>query len=464
MRAIFLFWALVGSALSSAQITLLPTYNDFMDGIVKNNPLAKRANNEREYAKYLLKAARGNYDPIISGNYEQKQFNGTNYFTTLNSEIKQPIFTNQYLKAGYDYGIGPNVNPESYTTAQGLPYLGLEVGLLQGLVIDKRRAEVLKSKAYVHYYTAEQKIQLNMLLFEASQRYFDWLFSIKQIALYNHFMDAARKRLKGIEALALNGERATVDTVEAAILYQTRLLDLQNALIENQKNTNDLSVFIWQDNMPSSLQDGFLSTDSLEIYYTKAKAALAENINVGNQQNPIIFKYSAFQKVIDTEVRLKKEMIKPVLNVKYNFLSNSSSAFNPVFSNNNYKWGLNLSFPLLLRNPTNEYKMAKVLSENNTLELQNKTNELNFKLSALQQNVSILAQQLLNAERSVRYSNLLLDAEKLKFQNGESSVFMINARENKLLETELKLAEYRLKFIKTILNIIYLNGHLNYHL
>ena len=37
---------------------------------------------------------------------------------------------------------------------------------------------------------------------------------------------------------------------------------------------------------------------------------------------------------------------------------------------------------------------------------------------------------------------------------------MLNTRENKLLESELKLAEYKLKFIKTVLNVIYLNGKL----
>jgi outer membrane protein TolC len=446
------------------QNTVLPSYNDFIDGIIQNNPLAKRAANEKKYAELQLKASRGNYDPVVSGNYDQKQFNGTNYFTTLNGEIKQPIFTNQYLKFGYDYGIGSNINPELYTPTQGLPYFGLEVGVLQGLIIDKRRAEVLKSKAYINYYTAEQKIQLNNLLFESSQRYFEWLFSAKQIALNNYFINAAKKRLEGIEALANSGERATVDTVEAAILYQTRLLDLQNALMENQKNANDLSVLIWKNNSPSALGINYLAIDSLEVYYNKAKVALAENLNLVNLQNPILSKYSAYQKVLETEVRLKKEMIKPVLNVKYNFLSNSSSVINPVFSNNNYKWGLNMSFPLLLRNSTNEYKMAKVISDNNTLEVLNKTNELNFKVNALQQNITVLAQQLLNAERSVNYSKLLLEAERLKFENGESSVFMINTRENKLLETELKLAEYKLKFIKTVFNIIYLNGNLNYKL
>ena len=447
-----------------AQPTLLPGYNDFIAGILQNNPLSKRANNEKKYADLKLKAARGNYDPIVSGDYDQKQINGSNYFTTLSGEIKQPIFTNQYLKFGYDYGVGPNINPEFATTSKGLPYIGVEVGILQGLLIDKRRAEVLKSKEYVNYYSAEQQIQLNNLLFESSQRYFEWLFSTKQIALNNYFMNAARKRLEGIEALANIGERATVDTVEAAIFYQTRFLDLQNALMDNQKSTNELSSFIWQKDNPSSLITNYQTIDSLEIYYTKAKAALAENLNLTNIQNPILSKYNALQNVLNVEVRLKKEMIKPILNVKYNFLSYSTSAINPVLSNNNYKWGLNMSFPLLLRNSTNDYKMAKVISQNNSLELLNKTNELNFKVNALQQTISILAQQLLNTERSVNYSILLLEAEKQKFDNGESSLFMLNTRENKLLETELKLAEYKLKFIKTVLNIIYLNGNLNYKL
>ena len=90
--------------------------------------------------------------------------------------------------------------------------------------------------------------------------------------------------------------------------------------------------------------------------------------------------------MLDTEVRFKKEMIKPLLNVKYNFLPDNTSEVVPAFSTNNYKWGVNVSFPLLFRNPANDYKMAKVISENNQLELVNKTNELNFKVNALQQN------------------------------------------------------------------------------
>lgn len=108
--------------------------------------------------------------------------------------------------------------------------------------------------------------------------------------------------------------------------------------------------------------------------------------------------------------------------------------------------------------------MASLNTQNTSLELGNKSNELRIKQDLLKQNIRILSEQLQNADKTARFSKQLLEAEKLKFENGESSLFMLNTRENKWLESELKLAEYKLKFIKTLLNMIYLNGNLDYKL
>lgn len=108
--------------------------------------------------------------------------------------------------------------------------------------------------------------------------------------------------------------------------------------------------------------------------------------------------------------------------------------------------------------------MANIDLQNNSLELKLKQNEIALKKDQIKKSISVLSQQLKNATKSVTYNKLLVDAERLKFDNGESSLFLLNTRENKLLETELKLAEYKLKFIKTVINLIYLNGDLNYKL
>ena len=46
----------------------------------------------------------------------------------------------------------------------------------EGMFIDYRRADLLKSKEYVNYYSAEKNIQLNNLLYESSL--FDGVFSL----------------------------------------------------------------------------------------------------------------------------------------------------------------------------------------------------------------------------------------------------------------------------------------------
>ncbi|MBA4241110.1 MAG: hypothetical protein C0448_10305 [Sphingobacteriaceae bacterium] len=437
------------------------SYNAFLKNVLENNPMAKKADNIKKYGELQYKAAKGNFDPSVRGTYDNKYFNNSNYYSVLSSDVRIPLFTAQNLKFGYEYGVGSNVNPEHFTSSYGLPYVGLEVGLLQGLVIDSRRAEVMKSKEYVEYYSAEKNVQLNALLFESSLKYFDWLFSLKQVSLNNYFLNLARQRLIGIEALATVGERAAVDTIEAAIFYQSRLLDLQSSEIESQKQNNDLASFNWQSNS-AALSSSYIPEDSLDTYFERVKSGLVARLYQDSSSNPIIAKYNSLQSILEIENKIKREMIKPKLNVNYNVLSNNPNSYSPVYSQNNYKWGVDLSFPLLLRKSRNEYKMAKLNFQNNSFELANKSNELDFKMNALKQNIGLLAEQLQNAERSVKYSKQLVEAEKLKFVNGESSLFILNARENKWLESELKLSEYKLKFIKTVLNIIYLKGNLNY--
>ena len=194
------------------QTSYILSYESFLKNVLEHHPIAKKAYNMKQYGELQYKAANGNFDPTISGTYDNKFFNNSNYYSVLSSGVKIPLFTAQNLKFGYEYGVGSNLNPEQYTSSYGLPYVGLEVGLLQGLVIDYRRAEVMKSKEYVEYYDAEKNIQLNVLLFESSLKYFDWLFNLKQVTLNSYFLNLARQRLVGIESLASIGERAAVDT------------------------------------------------------------------------------------------------------------------------------------------------------------------------------------------------------------------------------------------------------------
>ncbi len=438
-------------------------YSDYIGIILKNNPMSVASENTAAYGRLKYKAARGNYDPLINGSVQEKQLNNTYYYTSIQGEVKQALFTSQYLKLGYEYGQGDFIDPQRYTSSYGLPYVGIEVGLLQGMLFDKRRAEVLSARHQVDYYEAERKIALNNLLYESSLAYFDWLFSQRQYNLFSYFSNLARQRFDAAAELARSGERPAIDTLEADILLQTRLLDLRAAELENTKKFAEINTYHWNSATESSrLDKELLVTDSLENYFEKLKELVGKYSPGGAATNPVLQQYQAKKNILEVEQKLKREMTKPRLDVNYNFLSYNSDSYNPYFRSNNYKWGASLSFPLLLRTARNEYKMAQLNTRNTHLELGNKTNELLIKQDLSRQNLQIISEQLQHADKTARFSKQLLEAEKLKFENGESSLFMLNTRENKWLESELKLAEYKLKLIKTLMYMIYLNGNLDY--
>jgi hypothetical protein len=61
-----------------------------------------------------------------------------------------------------------------------------------------------------------------------------------------------------------------------------------------------------------------------------------------------------------------------------------------------------------------------------------------------------LRKQILTQEATNKNLIALVKAEESRFNNGESSLFLINSRENKALEALEKLIELKAKFAKTV--------------
>ena len=71
-----------------------------------------------------------------------------------------------------------------------------------------------------------------------------------------------------------------------------------------------------------------------------------------------------------------------------------------------------------------------------------------------------LRQQLLLQENNYKNYKLLLQGEETRFKNGESSLFLVNSRENKTLEALQKLQELRNKYVKTFNSLQWAAGQL----
>ena len=409
----FIIIALIFSNRVSAQFIM--GYKDFIRDVMEQHPLAKKAQNLVSAGKYQERSANGLFDPYISANLENKYFLGTNYYSTALAEIKQPIYTGQALKAGIEYGNGSFVNPEETTKGSVLPYLGVEFSVLQGLLIDKRRYEVQKSGHYKNLLETESRMNYNELLFHATESYVDWLKNYSLVEINKRFVETAAQRFKALIALSQIGERPAIDTVESGILIQTREIDYGNSLMFFNKALYELNSYRWQGDT-NKVNTNILPEEKLIEFEETCLSNFLKMSKPNSDENPGLKYYNFKSNLLKLEKKYKAELIKPKLDLRYNLLGNTTSQAGVIYSNN-YKWGVGFSMPLLLRTPTNDYKISKLNLQNNQYELNTKASELNTKISALINVLGILGQQIQTAKKTLQYSRLLMDAEKIKFDN-----------------------------------------------
>nr|MBP9214387.1 TolC family protein [Chitinophagaceae bacterium] len=124
--------------------------------------------------------------------------------------------------------------------------------------------------------------------------------------------------------------------------------------------------------------------------------------------------------------------------------------FNAALLENNYKWGIDFKLPLFIREGRGEYKKAKLKITETNLQLNAKRWEVENKIRTYFTEANLLQQQLSIINSAYNNYNTLLKTEVLKFKNGESSLFVINSRENKLIETLQKQIELRIKYFKAV--------------
>ena len=184
--------------------------------------------------------------------------------------------------------------------------------------------------------------------------------------------------------------------------------------------------------------------------------------------HPEIRRYEVKLSQLEVGRQLAAEQLKPRLDVEYNFLSDGSDFIYNTDSGSgltnlvgqNYKWGLSFEFPLLLRKERGKLQLAKLKIQDAEYGLQQKRVEIANKIGAYYNELENLLQQTRLTERTVANYQALLDAEIEKFNLGESSIFLLNSREQKLIDAQLKLTALRGKFFKSRIALEWAAGQL----
>jgi len=431
----FLFISFFGFSQTMTQKEF--TYNEFLGFVKKYHPMVKSAALNIGAAQANLMMARGGFDPKIEVDFEQKKFKDSEYYSLLNSSFKIPTWYGIEIKAGFDNSEGVFLNPENTMPNQGLTSLGISVPIGQGLFINQRMADLRKAKIQLKLSQAQQRLSAIDVLYDASIAYFNWKRNFNEVKMYETYLTNANIRYKGISTLIKEGDRPAIDSIEAGIIVRNRKLSLEDSKLKLAKAKLYLSNYLWlENNIPLELQDDIIPEEKLLLTIKetlRTNELMTANPSINN--HPKITALETKVQMLDVERKLKANMLLPKIDLGYSYLSEPSAFDQYKFQD--YKVGLNFYFPVFLRKERGSLKIAKFKMQDAQFDLDLERVQLTNKINAQQTEISSLEKQKSLIDDLVNDNQTMLKSEERLFTFGESSIFLINTRENNLVTAQI---------------------------
>ncbi len=395
------------------------TYKEFIDIVKKHHPISFQASLKIKKGEAKHLKSKGNFDPKLEGEITQKYYDNKQYYSNLKYGLKIPSWFGVTFQTGYLNNQGIYLNPESNNPNLGLWYAGVAIELGNGLIIDKRRAEIKQAIIYQNSSYIEKSLILNQLVFDASNAYYNWYKTYNKYLIYLNAVNNASIRLDNVRNYVIWGDKPSIDTLKAKIQLQNMQINLQKSKQELYSKKTFLETFLWEEGYIPLEIDTIIKPESfLDSKPSHPKNILTGNIDSLIENHPKILYYNNDISINKIEYRLKKENLKPNIQIKYNAINqHTATDFIEAYTYENYNWGIKASYPIFTRKQRGDLKLAEIEineKENNLLLLKA---EVKYKIKTTYNNwwttfnqVDIFSETLQNYIR-------LYESEFTLFQN-----------------------------------------------
>ena len=433
------FLLILSNQYAQDKVNDVMTLPEYLGYVKSYHPIVKQANLVINNSEAKLLKARGAFDPKIEVDFDKKRFREKEYYNQLNGAFKIPTWYGVEFKANFEQNDGVFLNSENKVPLDGLYSAGVSVSLARGLLNNKRMAALKQAKFFLNQAKEEQQIVVNKILYDASLSYFNWLKTYNEKRVFNSFLTNAIVRFEGTKRGFQEGSKPAIDTIEAGITLNSRRLNLEKGRIKLVKSSLELSNYLWlNENTPIELKENIIpDLNTFDTIDRTFNIALFNNEDFDIENHPKIKALGFKIKSLDVNRRLKLNNLLPKIDLQYNFISPNGNQINS-FNNNNYKAGINFSMPLFVRKDRGNLALAKIKLRDQKLENEAIKVVIKNKINAIQKELSSYILQNDLTFKIVRDYDVLLKAEERKFFLGESSLFLVNFREEKYINSKLK--------------------------
>lgn len=461
--------SLLISLLLSAPSDSVLSPDKFAKQVARNHPSILVSQIAVSAANSKVLSARSFTEPSISLSHDRKKYDAKNYWNLLGGELKVPTVYGVNFYGAFDKNSGAYINPEKSTPIAGLYAGGIEIPIGRDLWMNKGRLSILKARIGVARSEQILRQSINETLYDAMNAYWYWTATYHILENNRKAKEISYQQLQIIKSLAYLGERPIIDTLESHIQWQNRTIIAQEAEADYLSASQELRTYLWNDSLYWQFQDKQLIPSDLEAI--DLEGILIEEYSKTEidsilQNHPVINDLNLQSEQVRRDIQFSKNQLLPKLSFKYNMLGGVNERFvaAQTLGTDYYKASVSFGIPLFLRKERANLQLGRLKQNELNYKTQLKSRELDSKLQSSYINYKISLSNTSQMRSTVANFYTLMRAEEVRFQNGESSVFLINQRENMYFQSQAKLINLEIKWRQNLLKYHLYRGDLDKHL
>ncbi len=434
MIAFWIFTLFSHSSVSEQQV---------LDHVLQQFPSVQMAKSDVAIADGEQLASRGAFDILLQGSYLDQTGDYQN--DVLQAKLIKPTsLFGLDLYAGYKKGEGNFAvyDKEWETLDKGEWSVGGKLPLLRDFLIDERRARV--SKANLGKEQREYQLQATELeqVRNALHRYWDWTLAGKKLLVQKGLLQIAEQRDVWLLKRSKAGDIPRFERNDnLRSILQRRSFVMQSEM-QLEQSIAELGFYIEDENIKQKLlTPRELSESTIPLVQTQLLQKSASDLaELALQQRPDLkaLQLQIEQNKIDEE--LVKNRFLPKLDLQAQY-SKDEGVGSTSLDDNNIKTMVQFEVPLQYRALRGRQAQIRSQTQRLTYQKQLLKQRIEADIRAIKKNLDVSLQRRELALEELRLAQNLEKGERIRLNQGETNVLIVNLREQATAEAELRLAE-----------------------
>ena len=425
--------------------------DDVLLSVYAGYPMLQAALQQRRVAEGRLLEASGQFDLKLKGGGTSGPL-GFYRTQRFGAGLEQALFGGGQVFAGYRIGRG-NFQPwygERETNDGGEFKAGFLIPLLQNRRIDARRAALFR--AALGRDAVEPEILAQMIDFvrASSYAYWDWVAAGKSVEIERALLEIATQRQEGLRKRVQRGDLSPIELTDNERLIASRQASLIDARRKFRQSAIKLSLFVRTRNGQPWLPPEELLPAAFPPIRPYDEQRLAADIETAIAARPEMLYLDFLRQQLEVDLAAARNLYLPDLSVG----AVASKDVGAPASKKGDKTPFELEATLLVSMPLQRRKaLGKIqATEGKLTQVRLKTRFARDKIvTDVQAAVAALRaayDRIAQAQTSVQLNRRMEEAERTRFEAGDSNLLLVNLREKATADARKTLVRAQLEYFQ----------------